>query len=504
MHDFDRGRGTLVALHGHGDDPASARAWGRRIAPQGWEVVAPGAPADSGGVRSWFATGSRGVVAEDLRRSLGRLSHLVSSVRDSGRRVVVAGFSQGGALALALAREPGLAQPDAVVVVCGFLAEGEDLQEGAGSVGYRPPVLVVGASGDEVVPAFLGEDAAAVLSGEGIDVTTSIVAGGHEVGVAAHEEVRRWLAQQLDPGIRISLQLPVDRVGSGPELVSGDAIADLAAGFEKLGADAVFVTDHPAPDTRWLGGGGHHALEPTVALSVAAAATRHVRLHTNVYVLPYRNPFLAAKALASVDVVSGGRLIVGVAAGYLRSEFSALGADFGDRTGRLEDSLAMLPRIWSGEVVTAEGPGYDADSIAPLPVPVQGPHPPIWVGGNSPAALRRAVTAAQGWSPFPTPAGLERAVRTSRIADLEELSARLVRASELCEEVGRVQPLTVCFAPFSLGAYLQDPAANHGRLVDEVDALAGLGVDWVTLGVPGSTRREVLDLAEDLVTAVRP
>lgn len=504
MRDFDRGRGTLVALHGHGDDPASARAWGRRMAPQGWEVVAPGAPADGGGVRSWFATGPRGVVGEDLRRSLERLSHLVSSVRESGRRVVVAGFSQGGALALALARVPELAQPDAVVAICGFLAEGEDLPGGSEAAGRRPPVLVVGASGDEVVPAFLGEDAAALLSAEGVDVTSSTVAGGHEVGRAADEEVRRWLSQQLDPGVRISLQLPVDRVKSGPELVSGDAIADLAAGFEKLGADAVFVTDHPAPDTRWLEGGGHHALEPTVALAVAAAATRHVRLHTNVYVLPYRNPFLAAKALASVDVVSGGRLVVGVAAGYLRSEFSALGADFGDRTDRLEDALAILPRIWSGEPVTAEGPGYDASSVAALPLPVQRPHPPIWVGGNSPAALRRAVTAAQGWSPFPTPAGLERAVRTSRIADLEELSARLVRARELCEELGRTEPLTVCFAPFSLGAYLQDPAADHRRLVEEVSALSGLGVDWVTLGVPGRTRRQVLDLAEELMTALRP
>lgn len=508
VRDFDRGRGTLVALHGHGDDPASARAWGRRIAPQGWEVVAPGAPVDGAGARSWFATGPRGVVADDLGRSLARVAHLVDSVRSSGRRIVVAGFSQGAALALALARDPALAQPDAVVAVCGFLAEGEGIAEGAVAdavvAGGRPPVLVVGASRDEVVPAFLGEDAAAVLSAEGLEVTTATVDAGHEVDHAAEVEVRRWLDQRLDPGVRISLQLPVDRVQSGGELVSGDAISDLASGFEKLGADAVFVTDHPAPDVRWLAGGGHHALEPTVALAAAAVATRQVRLHTNVYVLPYRNPFLAAKALASVDVVSGGRLIVGVAAGYLRSEFSALGAGFEDRTERLEDALAVLPRIWSGEEVTLEGPGYDARSVAPLPLPVQRPHPPIWVGGNSPAAMRRAVSSAQGWSPFPTPAGLERAVRTSRIADLEELSARLVRAREMCEEVGRTDPLTICFAPFSLGAYLEDPAANRSLLVDEVAALGALGVDWVTVGVPGRSRREVLEAAEDLLGAIRP
>jgi probable F420-dependent oxidoreductase len=507
MRDFDRGRGTLVALHGHGDDPASARAWGRRMAPAGWEVVAPGAPTGPDGVRSWFATGPRGADAGDLDRSLDRLAHLVDSVRASGRRVVVAGFSQGGALALASLRRPGATRPDALVAVCAFLAEaeGDVVAATAPGGGSHPvvPVLVVGGEADEDVPAFLGEDAAAVLAAEGHEVTVRTVPGGHEVGAATADDARHWITESLADGVRLSVQLPVDRVDAGAELVSGAAVADLAAAYEQLGADAAFVTDHPAPDARWLAAGGHHALEPTVALAVAATSTRHLLLHTNVYVLPYRNPFLAAKALASVDVVSGGRLVAGVAAGYLRPEFDALGADFDARGAALEESLTLLPRIWAEDAIASEGSGHRARAVTALPRPAHRPHPPLWVGGNSAAALRRAVTLAQGWSPLPTPDGLERAVRTTAIRSHADLAARLAQARELCESTGRTEPLTICFAPFSLGGYLRDPVGGLAPLAEEVRALAELGVDWVTLTVPGLTRREVIDRAGALLAACR-
>ncbi|MBS1837001.1 MAG: TIGR03619 family F420-dependent LLM class oxidoreductase, partial [Actinobacteria bacterium] len=317
--------------------------------------------------------------------------------------------------------------------------------------------------------------------------------GGHAVTERAVTLARRWITERFAPSLRISLGLPVDRVRSGAELVSGEAIAELAGAYERLGFHAAYVTDHPAPDDRWLAGGGHQAMEPTVALAVAAAATRRLLLHTNVYVLPYRNPFLAAKALASLDVVSSGRLIVGVAAGYLRPEFRALGVDFEDRTARLEDMLALLPRIWSEESLAAAGPGYDARSVTSEPRPLQHPHPPIWVGGNSRAAMRRAVTLAQGWSPFPTPAGMESAVRTAAIADLDTLRRRLVDCRELCDAVGRTDPLTTCFVPFSLAEYLEDPDRGVDPLVEEVSQLSSMGVDWVALSVPGTTRREVLE-----------
>ena len=117
-----------------------------------------------------------------------------------------------------------------------------------------------------------------------------VLPGGHAVSPVMAERTLAWLVEALAPGMRVSLGLPVDRVDTGAELVSGDAIADLAVAYERLGFHAAYVTDHPAPDDRWLAGGGHHAMEPTVALAVAAAATRHLLVHTNVYVLAVPQP----------------------------------------------------------------------------------------------------------------------------------------------------------------------------------------------------------------------
>ena len=104
--------------------------------------------------------------------------------------------------------------------------------------------------------------------------------------------------------MRWSLALPTDRVDRAEEFLTAGAVAEAARAAEAAGFDAVYVTDHPAPDRRWLDGGGHHALEPTVALAFAAAATDRLLLQTNVYVAAYRNPFLAAKAISSLDVLS--------------------------------------------------------------------------------------------------------------------------------------------------------------------------------------------------------
>src|SRR5688572_12839022 len=118
--------------------------------------------------------------------------------------------------------------------------------------------------------------------------------------------------------MRFSLELPTQRVDHADEFVTSDAIADLTRAAADAGFSAVNVTDHPAPDARWLDAGGHHALDPFVALAIAAAAHPGIRLQTNIYVAAYRNPFLGAKQVQSLQVLSGGRVILGVAAGYLK------------------------------------------------------------------------------------------------------------------------------------------------------------------------------------------
>src|ERR1019366_9842386 len=108
----------------------------------------------------------------------------------------------------------------------------------------------------------------------------------------------------------------------------------------------------PFPGDTWLAPGGPPALDPLVALSCAAAATSTIRLHTNLFILAYRNPFLAAKGIATLDVLSGGRMVVGIGAGYLEPEFDALGVPFEERKDRMDEALAAMEAAWSGQSVT--------------------------------------------------------------------------------------------------------------------------------------------------------
>ena len=222
--------------------------------------------------------------------------------------------------------------------------------------------------------------------------------------------------------MRYSVGLPVDHVGHAAEFVTGDAIAEMAAAVEAAGLDAVHVTDHPAPDDRWLAGGGHHAQDPLIALAFAAAATRRISLHTHVYVAAYRNPFLAAKGVATLQTLSGGRVILGVAAGYLKPEFFALGVDFDARNDLLDETIAVMRRAWVEEGVAVEANGYSARGVTQLPHPAP---VPIWIGGNSRQAMRRAVEIGDGWSPFPNPPAATRAVKTPAITNLDELVVRI-------------------------------------------------------------------------------
>ncbi len=281
--------------------------------------------------------------------------------------------------------------------------------------------------------------------------------------------------------MRYTVGIPVDQVDTPNEFVTGDAVAEMAAAVEAVGLDAVYVTDHPAPDDRWLAGGGHHAQEPLIALAFAAAATTRIRLHTHVYVAAYRNPFLAAKSVATLQNLSGGRVILGVAAGYLRPEFAALGVDFDERNDLLDDTIALMRRVWADDGVAVEAGGYRTRGVTQLP------HPesiPIWIGGNSARAMKRAVEVGDGWSPFPNSPGAATAVKTPAITNLDELATRLGAARDYAEEVGRTTPLTICFSPFT-----------HS---DDVGAFADLGVDWLAVQFAGcTTRGEWLDRLEE-------
>jgi probable F420-dependent oxidoreductase len=291
--------------------------------------------------------------------------------------------------------------------------------------------------------------------------------------------------------VQVSYGLPTHRVDRGEEFLAPGAIGELAAAAEAAGFGAVYTTDHPFPGDDWLAHGGHHALDPLVTLAFAAAATSTVRLHTNLFVLPYRNPFLAAKGIATLDVLSGGRTVVGLGAGYLEPEFEALGASFDERNDRMDEALAALDAAWSGESVTFPGTGYRATGNTMLPRPRQRPRPPLWIGGNSRRAIRRAVESADGWSPFPNPARFAARTRTAPLETAADLAVALDYARSHAESVGRTEPLTVCFIPEGLS--MGSRPVDGGRVVASIAELSAIGVDWVSVALAGDSRDAQLE-----------
>jgi probable F420-dependent oxidoreductase len=189
-----------------------------------------------------------------------------------------------------------------------------------------------------------------------------------------------------------------------------DALEALVRRGEALGFHSTVIADHVVFPTTitskypyTVSGafpGGGDALEQLTLMSFVAAKSERLRLITSVMILPYRNPVLTAKMLATIDVLSRGRVTVGAGVGWLREEFAALGATEFDRRGAVSDEyLKIFKALWTQNPASFHWQFYRFDNIKSLPQPAQKPHPPIWIGGHSRAALRRAARYGDGWHP---------------------------------------------------------------------------------------------------------
>lgn len=174
-----------------------------------------------------------------------------------------------------------------------------------------------------------------------------------------------------------------------------------AAGFESVWTGEHVVLPDPSPPGFAIPP-ELPFLDTVVALTWVAAHTTTLRLGTGVVVLPLRNPVVLAKELASLDVVSGGRLIVGVAAGYVPAEFAVSGVPIGERGARTDDYLRVLSALWGDASPRHDGAFVTLRDVDARPRPLQRPGPPVLMGGDAPAALRRAVALADGWYGFGT------------------------------------------------------------------------------------------------------
>ena len=186
---------------------------------------------------------------------------------------------------------------------------------------------------------------------------------------------------------------------SNPDTAARVAQAAEAAGFESVwtGEHVVLpdpqVPPSPLPPHSPL-------LDPAVALAFVAAHTKTIKLGTGIIILPQRNPLVLAKELASVDVVSGGRLIFGLGIGYLKPEFDALGIPFDHKGPRSVEYLQAMQAVWTQEKPAYQGRFVSFSGIQALPQPVQKPYPPVVIGGHTPEAFRRAVQYGNGWYGF--------------------------------------------------------------------------------------------------------
>lgn len=174
-----------------------------------------------------------------------------------------------------------------------------------------------------------------------------------------------------------------------------DTLARLALLAEDVGFEGLWVGDHialPADVNQ-----EPVRLEAAVALSYLAAVTTRIGLGFGVIVLPQRQPVLLAKQISSLDFLSRGRLTVGIGAGWIEPELTALGADLATRAARVDEYLAAMRALWDEPVPTFTGEFVSFDGVSQRPLPVQRPHPPIVVGGHVPAALRRAARLGNGW-----------------------------------------------------------------------------------------------------------
>jgi probable F420-dependent oxidoreductase len=258
---------------------------------------------------------------------------------------------------------------------------------------------------------------------------------------------------------------------------------------EELGFCSLWVNDHvlaPASLPRYS-----EILESLSTLAWMAAHTEEVRLGTSVLILPQREPILAAKQLATLDVLSGGRLIVGIGSGYVAEEFAFLGAPFEQRGKRIEEQIALLRALWAGEP-NFRGRWFAYEGACFGPLPVQGAALPLWIGGGSRAAMRRAATLADAWHP----AHLDRTALATRRSELEELANG--------RSVSIVLKLRVAL-------WGDPPPAPGHQIIGSADAvreeLAGFdadGLEELTVVFPHDTPEGFMKMMDTFATEVMP
>jgi probable F420-dependent oxidoreductase len=282
----------------------------------------------------------------------------------------------------------------------------------------------------------------------------------------------------------------------GP-LATGEAVATFAREADRRGIASLWVSDHvifPRTATgSYPGGRFPHPpdkpyLEPVVVLAAAAVCTTRARLGASVFILGHRHPVVMAKMLTSIDALSQGRLICGVGVGWWKEELEILGVPFHQRGRQADEILSIFKTLWSDDNPSFEGEFFRFRDIGFAPKPVQKPHPPLWVGGDSPGAFRRVVTLGDGWhATSKTPA---------------EFADALPRLRAAADKAGR--PFETI--ELSLRYALRDELLAKGAqaVVDELAAYKRLGLSHILLEFRRDDLARMLEILDVVTSTVRP
>jgi probable F420-dependent oxidoreductase len=226
----------------------------------------------------------------------------------------------------------------------------------------------------------------------------------------------------LAVGIQLPIQSQSNLYVEEWERSSGpDALAQVARAADEAGFFYVAVCDHTFIPQRAAGAMGTTWYDTVATLGWLAGTTERVRLMSHVYIAALRHPLRTAKEFATLDVLSGGRVIIGIGAGHVAEEFDVLGSDFAGRGALTDEAVGAIAAALEDEFPDLPGPRWPATGAGVAPRPIQGPRPPIWIGGSSRAALRRAAASGDGW----LPQTVKRAELQEQIGILRELRGRL-------------------------------------------------------------------------------
>ena len=243
--------------------------------------------------------------------------------------------------------------------------------------------------------------------------------------------------------------------------------------------------------------------DPLATLNFLAGCTQKIRLGTHVLILPYRNPVVTAKMLSTLDVLSGGRVILGAGVGWMEEEFQALGLDTYAQRGAVTDEyIQLFKELWTKDEPEFQGEHYQLSGMGFMPKPVQKPHPPIWIGGHTNPAIRRAAEYGDGWMPI--------GLRPPAILEPEELAEKIARLRRLTVRAGRPEDaVSLCF---STGVTFDDsPGATRRMMSGRAEQIAtdlrqyqDLGVRNFILGFPGDSVAALDEAMEQFSKQVMP